>query len=496
MTQTQHVPETLIPHTNHAAAHLGSVLVLGLGKSGKSAAAYCADLLGTRVDSLAIAAGTSSPAAEAFAQQMRDKGARVEFDHEDIQGSYDLCIASPGISQFSPFYLSAQAACTEVVSEVEFAWRESQKGSTWIAVTGTNGKTTTTSLIAHLLKEAGFNAEAVGNIGDVCLDAVAKGTVSVYVAEVSSYQLASTRLFAPQVSVILNVTPDHLSWHKGFDEYRRAKMKVLDNLPTVERGLAVLDATDDEVRAEVRRLKALGSSERGFAYIPVGTKAGVRESMIARCGADNAAYLDGTTLTVCFEGRQVSLVPFEDMQIRGDHNASNALAAASAALWVGASEEDVRRGLLSFRPLAHRMEPCGTVCGKLCYNDSKGTNVDATLKAVNSMEDGRYVLMLGGCDKGTDLSDLVQAAQGARAVICFGDAGPRFADAFEEDGHVPVVRSGKLEQALDDALAAAHPGDAVVLSPACASFDEFSCYQERGDSFKKLVEDRRSQLGA
>ena len=234
----------MIAGKKHAPKFLGRVLILGPGKSGTAAAEYCLDVLGSRVEVLAVAAGAPGEAALAWAEGARERGAVVLFDHETIEGAYDLCIASPGISENSPFYRSAAAASAEVISEVEFAWRESDASSKWVAITGTNGKTTTTALTCHLLREAGANAAAVGNIGETCIDAVAAGNTDVYVAETSSYQLASTRLFAPDVAVVLNITPDHLSWHGSLEAYAAAKWKVLANLGA-SGGVAVLDACDD-----------------------------------------------------------------------------------------------------------------------------------------------------------------------------------------------------------------------------------------------------------
>ena len=216
------------------------------------------------MEALAVAAGARSAASEEFAAEARAAGALVAFEDEAVGvlaaeagGSFDLCIASPGISQFSAFYEAAAAVSAEVISEVEFAWRESAADSRWVAVTGTNGKTTACALAAHVLAGAGLAAAAVGNIGDPCIEAVAAGRTDVYVAEVSSYQLASTARFAPNVAVLLNITPDHLHWHRSFEAYRDAKLKLLANLPGVPGAVAVLDATNDVVRAEVRRLRAL-----------------------------------------------------------------------------------------------------------------------------------------------------------------------------------------------------------------------------------------------
>ena len=478
-----------------APERLGRVLVLGLGKSGVSAATYCANLIGTRVERLAIAAGRENPSALEFAERMRALGARVEFDHEEIEEAYDLCIASPGISQFSDFYKSAQAASSEVISEVEFAWRESRAESRWIAITGTNGKTTTTALCAHIMQCAGERAAAVGNIGDLCLDAVAADETDVYVAEVSSYQLASTKDFAPNAAVLLNITPDHLKWHTSMEEYRRAKLRVFANLADVPGAVAVLDATDDLVRETVRAFKAAPEDERGFGYIPIGTASGLFESMRDRCGSKNAAYIDADReMCILLDGELHRVGSVDDLLLKGRHNFANALAAACAAIALGASDEDVKRGLATFAPLEHRIEPCGSVGGVACYNDSKATNVDATLVVFESFEPGRLVVLLGGDDKGTPLDALVEAARkNARAVVCFGAAGPRFAAAFEAAGAGDMVlRAGKLREALEVALGAAEPGDSVVLSPACASFDEFTSFEHRGREFKSYVADLRA----
>ena len=500
----------LIANRKHAPHHLGRVLVLGLGKSGRAAVAYLLPLLDGRVEALAVAAGARSAASEEFAAEARAAGALVAFGDEAVGvlaaeagGSFDLCIASPGISQFSAFYEAAAAVSAEVISEVEFAWRESAADSRWVAVTGTNGKTTACALAAHVLAGAGLAAAAVGNIGDPCIEAVAAGRTDVYVAEVSSYQLASTVRFAPNVAVLLNITPDHLHWHRSFEAYRDAKLKLLANLPGVPGAVAVLDATNDVVRAEVRRLRALDAGERGFSYVPLGTAAGLTGDMRAACGSDNAAFLDADgTLRVALKGAEHAAARVEELQIKGEHNASNALAVAAAALALGVHESDVAEGLRTFAPLEHRIEPCGSVAGVRCYNDSKATNVDATLKALAAFPEARPVVLLGGDDKGTDLAPLVEAAHAhAGAVVCFGDAGERFAAAFEAaDAQAPAgfaaARAAHLADAFDAALALASAGDVVLLSPACASFDEFCSFEERGAAFKTLVADAASALGA
>ena len=568
----------LIPGRKHAPQHLGRVLVLGLGKSGRAAVEYLLPLVGGRVDALAVAAGARTEASEAFAAEAAARGALVAFGDDAVaelaaraaQGAggdggaareagaapaFDLGIASPGIPQFSAFYQAAAASCSELVSEVEFAWRESADDSRWVAVTGTNGKTTVCALAAHVLAGAGLAAAAVGNIGDPCISAVGAGATDVYVAEVSSYQLASTVRFAPNVAVLLNITPDHLHWHRSFEAYRDAKLKLLANLAGVPGAVAVLDATNDVVRAEVRRLRALGEGGRGFAYVPMGTAEGLGGDMRARCGSDNAAFLDADgMLCVALDGKEHKAGRAGDLQVKGAHNASNALAVAAAAFALGVDDPDVAAHLRSFKPLEHRIEPCGTVAGVTCYNDSKATNVDATLTALAAFPETRPIVLLGGDDKGTDLAPLVAAARArARGVVCFGAAGPRFATAFgapagcrpsepadaeaspgapprgeaadsrtevrhalalptmrgaggsladlggpagRDGSDFAVLQASHLEDALDAALAIAGAGDVVLLSPACASFDEFGSYEERGRAFKALVAERSARVEA
>ena len=490
---------------------LGNVIVLGLGKSGSAVVDYCLPLLGGRVDGLYIAAGKRTAASEEIVRRACEAGAIAAFGDDAVDelaakapaGRFDLCVPSPGIPPASQLYRRASELSAHVRGEVELAWRESAPDSAWIAVTGTNGKTTVTSLIAHLLKAAGMRASAVGNIGDTCIEAVSKGGTDVYVAEVSSYQLFSTEDFAPQVAVLLNVTPDHLKWHGSFEAYRDAKLKALANLGSVPGAAAVLDATDGTVRAEVRRLRRMDDAGRGFSYIPVGTKEGYGSDMRAACGSRHAAFVDAEgRLAVAWGGREHRLAAVRDLLIKGRHNVGNALAAASAAIALGADAEAVSQGLATFPPLEHRIEPCGTVRGATCYNDSKATNVDATLVALAAFPETRPIVLLGGDDKGTDLAPLVEAAhRHVRAAICFGAAAQRFEEAFRQaSGSAPdgfrLLHAAHLADAFDAACSLAGAGDVILLSPACASFDEFSCFEERGETFKGLVAARAAELGA
>ncbi len=476
-----------------AAAVLGDVLVLGLGKSGRAVARYCLGLLGSRVKSLTIAAGDYNEEASVFARECERGGAKVYFDRFTFDERYDLCIASPGISQFSRFYENAAAASASVISEVEFAWRESPADSRWIAVTGTNGKTTTTTLITHILEGAGERVAAVGNIGNACIEAVAADAADVYVAEVSSFQLASMELFAPQVAVLLNITPDHLYWHMTFEAYAEAKKNIYRRLSDTH-GTLVIDAVCDVTRDCIKEFKE--DAARAFDYIPLGCAAGLDRSMKEACGSRNAAWLHDGMLRVEYGDDSIELVAASSLHIKGEHNAGNALAAASAALAAGVTPEHVRRGLRSFQPLEHRLEPCGDIAGVSFFNDSKATNVDATLKALSAFPAKTAVFLLGGHDKGTDLEELVrEASQTCSGVVCFGAAGERFAEAFASaKADIACVRAAHMEDALDVALSMAEPGQSIVLSPACASFDEFDSFEHRGRVFKQLVDFRAQRM--
>lgn len=502
----------LVPGRNFALEDLGNVLVLGLGVSGKATARYLAELVGDRVRSLTVLGGESSDPvrdwAASFIASCDTGDVTVVFDEQDAikvvpEGAcgFDLCVASPGISAFSEIYESAKESSKEVISEIELAWRESASNAKWAAITGTNGKTTTTALLEHVLQEAGLCAQAVGNIGDASITQVeqdlerAKADDSftpVYVVETSSYQLASISKFAPNVAVILGITPDHIKWHKTHEHYAASKFKLLENLKDAEDAVAVLDATNDEVRAKVREIKAMGQDARGYAYVPLGTKAGIGADMRQACASDNAAFVDDEgRLTVALDGCEHKLCKTSDLRILGSHNQLNALAASSAAIALGVGAEDVASALKTFSPLEHRIEPSGEFDGVSYYNDSKATNVDATLVALETFLPDKPIIMLGGDDKGTDLAPLVESCRkNAKACICYGQAGPRFYEALsplEGDG-VQVVLEKAFKDAFEEASSIAVPGDIVLLSPACASFDEFSCFEERGERFKEYVQ--------
>ena len=446
-----------------------NVLVLGLGKSGVAAANYLMDL-GANIT---IYAGKSSDAARETAQPFIDAGIDVVFDTEEVQGSYDLCIASPGIPQTGAFYKNAEAASTELISEPEFAWRQSP--ADWVSVTGTNGKTTTTSLITHLLFRCGKRASSCGNIGTTTCEAVKnRQNREILVAEMSSYQLASTKQFKPRSAVLLNITPDHISWHGSFEEYAKAKLKQFANMRRGSTAVLCAEVPNcNEIAAELRT--------RGVRVIIVGEERG-----------SGCVYERDGVLYSKLSSSELPICRVSDLRIKGTHNVTNALAAAAVALDLGCKLEGVTESLKTFEALEHRIEPCGTVEGVEYYNDSKATNVDAVLVALTAFPEKKIVLLLGGRDKGTDLSELVEACKPVvRCIVAYGEAGQRFFDAFEQSGIERYLEVG-MEQAFNHATQIAGADDVVLLSPACASFDEFNSFEHRGQVFKQMVKDLKN----
>jgi len=457
-----------------SASSLGKVAVLGLGQTGLGVANYLTNQMGNRVGSITLYGGKNSLESDAT-HALEAKGVRVVCGTEQLEGTYDLAVVSPGIPESSAFFLSAHEHAREVIGEPEFAWRECPRK--WVAITGTNGKTTTTLLATQLLNVGGLAAKAVGNVGKLCTEELAtRGEDDWFVAELSSFQLATTQAFHPRVACLLNVTPDHLEWHGTMERYAEAKERVFRQMD--ERDLAVVSEEDEWCRAIIGRLE-----DRGLRVCHV--------SVHSEPTAQNAAFVRDGRLVVRLGGVEHSLVSAHNLAIQGEHNVQNALCASALALDLGISNDAVSHGLLSFRPLEHRIEPCGEIDGVRYVNDSKATNVDSVVKALTAFVPGRVIVLLGGHDKGTELSSLAHAVSSrCKGAVCYGEAGPRIARALaDEDGDMGLIirEAPHMSEALEVARTLACKGDVVLLSPACSSFDEFKSYRQRGEIFKEMV---------
>ena len=453
-------------------ADVFSLLVLGQGKSGLDVARWALKHPERVSDVTVYGGGTSEP--NDATRALEASGASFVYGTEQVEGSFDVCVTCPGISEFSAFFKAGRDHATQIMGEPEFAYRLSPQN--WIAITGTNGKTTTTSLTDYLLKAAGEASVAVGNIGEPPVNEVdGRAHNEWFVAELSSYQIATTQELHPRVAVLLNITPDHLGWHKSHKNYALAKIKLFENM--VDDDLVIIDVED----AGIHEFDE-------YIYVP-----GRRICKVAfdEPAGEDAAFVRDGKMVVRLKGVETTLVDTFDLKISGHHNVINALCAATAALTVGADIDGVCRGLTSFQPLEHRVEPCGEIDGVRYVNDSKATNTDAVEKALTAFPDDDVILLLGGHDKGTPLESFARVVMdNVRSVVCFGDARERFTAAMDEadvDGDVDIAQADDLRDAVDVARSLSSRGDVILLSPACSSFDEFSGYEERGRVFKDYV---------
>jgi len=438
------------------------VTVVGLAKSGIAAArllaAAGADVRGT--DAKPIASLGPDVAA------LSGAGVRLVDGPAALDGA-ELLVVSPGVPLYGDQLAPARARLVPVIGELELAWRAMEADT--IAITGTNGKTTTTALTGALLAEQSRPVFVGGNIGTPlaarALDFPADGLV---VAEVSSFQLETIEAFQPRVAAVLNVTPDHLDRHRTFARYLDAKARIFMN--QTEHDCAVLNADDEAAASLAARTRAhvvWFSRQRTL---------------------DHGVFVQDGWLVARLNGHGDRICPLGDIQLRGAHNVENVLAATACALWTGIDVDAIRRAVARFRAVAHRIEFVRDVAGVQFYNDSKGTNVASTIKALESFTE-RVVLIAGGKGKGQDFTPLAEAARGrvSHAVV-IGEDGDKIASALDAAG-VAITAADSLASAVQAARVAARAGDVVLLSPACASFDMFDNYEHRGDVFKKVVEE-------
>ena len=437
------------------------VLVVGLARTGVSTAQFCA-ARGARVT--ASDARSAAQLGE-IAGRLREAGCTLEMGGHTSPAflAQDLIVPSPGVPATLPPLVAAREAGIPIWSEIELASRFLR--GRLVAITGSNGKTTTTALIAHILAGAGMPVIVAGNIGTPLISKVQDSSDrSVTVAEVSSFQLEWIESFRPEVAVLLNLTPDHLDRHASFEEYCRAKVRIFKN--QTERDFAVLNADDAVVARQAPsgpRLCWFSRSRR------VAAGASLRDGLIV--------FRDA--------GGETGLLDRGDIGLRGEHNVENVLAASSAAWLSGAPAAAIAAGVRSFPGVEHRLEFVAEIGGVQFFNDSKATNVDATLKALGAFSGGLLVI-LGGKDKGSGYAPLIEPLQQrAKLVLLIGAAAEKIES--EIGAAVSVVRAGTLVSALTLAWEAAQPGDTVLLAPACASFDQFDNFEHRGRVFKQLV---------
>ncbi len=438
------------------------VLVVGLGKSGVSSALFLRDL-GARVTV------SDTKTEEQLKQEipaLLDRGITVEAGHhgERTFRGQDMIVVSPGVPYNEPHIAQVREQGTPVIGEVELASRF-LKGRI-IAITGSNGKTTSTALTGEVIAAGGYETLVGGNIGTPAITLVPQSTNEGWVVlEISSFQLESIETFRPHIAVVINVTPDHLDRHGNFDGYAAAKARIFEN--QTEEDYAVLNADDVTCVEYSGRIR---SQVRWFSTKDeVGIGAFIRDGKIV--------YRD--------DDGEREVMPLSDIQLKGAHNHENVLASVCCGMIAGVEPARIRKAVAEFKAVEHRLEYVATVEGVQYFNDSKATNVDATIKALESFP-GNVHIILGGKDKGSDYAVLRPLLkERAKRVYTIGAAAEKIEKHLASV--VDLVRSGTLENAVKQATQAAKPGDVVLLAPACASFDQFQSYEHRGKAFKELV---------
>ncbi|MBO8159320.1 UDP-N-acetylmuramoyl-L-alanine--D-glutamate ligase [Thermosyntropha sp.] len=443
------------------------VLVLGMARSGLAAV----DILLKRGAFVTIADGGSSEQIKETAEKLKDKGLDIfiggypEIKKED----FDLLVLSPGIPLDIEPIQAAYRQGVPIIGELELAYLIKSPAVRIYAVTGTNGKTTTTALLQAIFEKNGENSLMGGNIGiplTKIMDELEEGVIA---AEVSSFQLETIKSFRPDICGILNITPDHLDRHKNMQKYIEAKAKIFANQRAED--FAVLNYDDDLVR----NLASLSKAKVIFFSI----------SHILNEGL----FIKKDRIVVRLNGEENEICRLEDILLKGKHNLENVLCAASIALLAGVKGEVIKETLRTFKGVRHRMEEVGIIDGILYVNDSKATNPESALKALEAYN-SPVILIAGGRNKGADFRNFARTAKNkVKYLILLGEAKEEIKQAFIEEDFKFIYEAFNMREAVMIAKKLAEKGDVVLLSPACASWDMFKNYEHRGDCFCALVKD-------
>lgn len=436
------------------------VLVLGFSKSGISAAKYL-NSVGADVYITEYREQKKDDAEKL--KEILELGINVEFGgHSDefIKDSY-VAVTSPGIPPKSEIMSRLKAENINIISEVELAFNETSKP--FIAITGTNGKTTTTALTAHILSSE-YKAEPCGNYGVPPCDLLNE-KIDYFVCECSSFQLEYSPAFTPQIAVFTNLTPDHIDWHGGVENYFQAKARIFKKPQAA--AFAVLNAKDE-------RLVQLAKECGGTVFFFDGEI------------GENCCYIKDETIFFKRNNKEEKIITLEDCPLIGNHNYQNVMCSVIVAKLEGISNEHIKESIMSFKVPEHRLEKFAQIGKTVFYNDSKATNPEASLVAINSFNNTDVALIAGGRDKNTDLKGFCDAInEHIKTVILIGEAADRFEENLKTNGFENIIREETMQSAIDKSIEL-NP-DVVLLSPACASFDMFTGYEERGKVFKEYV---------
>lgn len=446
-----------------------NVLVFGAGRSGISAVKLL-----QKLDAAVVLYDENKNWDTTDFKDKIDSGKNFKAYMGDFPGEglkeIDLMIISPGISLEHPFAKKVKERGIPIWGELELAYRHS-RGKV-IGITGTNGKTTTATLAGEIMRTYYEEVFVAGNIGTPYSDIAPETTdESVTVIEVSSFQLETVYKFHPHISVILNITPDHLDRHHTMDNYIRIKQNITKNQNMND--LCILNYEDENTRrigSRINTRKLYFSGERRLK---------------------NGLYLDGDDIAYDMEGYTVKICSINELKIPGRHNYENVMACAGMAIEMGIPVELIHKAITSFKGAEHRIEYVDTINGVRYYNDSKGTNPGASIRAVKAMK-SPTVLIAGGYDKGTSFDEWIQSFEGRiKALVLLGQTAEKIAETAGKYGFNKIIKVKDLKEAVLASAGTAEYGDAVLLSPACASWDMFENYEQRGTMFKKYVRELR-----
>jgi UDP-N-acetylmuramoylalanine--D-glutamate ligase len=444
------------------------IVILGAGESGTGAA------LLAKAKGYDVFVSDSGPIKDKYKAELNSE--KIIFEENGHSGEKivdaRLIVKSPGIPEKAWIMQQVALVNIPVIDEIEFAFRHSD--AKIIAVTGTNGKTTTTLLTYHLMKQAGFNVGLAGNVGFSMARQVARQHFDWYVLEISSYQLDGTETFKPEIGILLNITPDHLDrYDYTMQNYVNSKFQLIENMTRQENFIYY---ADDAVIMKEIRTRSVVPHQVPISLQPA-AKADVR--------------FDGVEMT--FNLKEKFSIAQSETTLKGPHNLINTMAAVTAVYLAGGDLDSIRAGLKTFVNAPHRLEPVGTIRGVEFINDSKATNVDSVVFALGSY-DRPLVWIAGGIDKGNDYNIIKDAVKKkVRALICLGKDNDKLKKAFGDT--VPVIRETQsVKDLVRMSLEVAKEGDVVLLSPACASFDLFRNYEDRGDQFRAAVKELKEEM--
>lgn len=447
------------------------IVILGAGESGVGAALLAKS---KKFDVFVSDASTIKPHYKTILEENNISFEEGNHSENIILKAKEI-VKSPGIPDTAEIVQKAHEKQIPVISEIEFAARNTK--AKLIAITGSNGKTTTTLLTYHLLKNAGLNVGLAGNVGESFAKKIIDNQFDYYVLEVSSFQLEGCFLFKPYISVILNITPDHLDrYENSFEKYVEAKFRIIRNQN--ENDFFIYNADSKIIEIKLLRLKPT------VQLLPMSLKADESLRSMSKVSYYQAGKI---VLRMPYNRPSQMTLQESDLALKGKHNIFNSMVAAQIAQILGVSQEKIKEGLATFTGVPHRLEDVGEVCGVKFINDSKATNVDSVMYALDSFPDEKKIIWIaGGVDKGNnyeEIKDLV--CKKVKHLIALGKDNEKICNFFEKD--IEITKATEMDKAVKKAFRLAKKGDIVLLSPACASFDLFQNYEDRGNQFREAV---------